>query len=251
MANRPPRLPTSTVTEASSIDERAAALPWERIATELDERGCAATGPLLSAGECRDLAALYGQDPGFRKTVVMQRHAFGRGEYRYFDYPLPPLVQGLRHALYPQLATRANHWQTLLGEPASFPPTLAAWLDRCHAAGQTKPTPLLLHYGPDDYNCLHRDLYGDHVFPLQATVLLSEPEEDFSGGEFVLVEQRPRQQSVAEVVSLQQGEAVIFAVNRRPAKGTRGYYRGAMRHGVSRLHRGERYTLGIIFHDAA
>jgi hypothetical protein len=237
--------------QPSSLDTRLDALPWARMARELDERGFSRTGPLLEPSECDALVALYEQDPLYRSTVVMQRHAYGRGEYRYFNYPLPEIVATLRTRLYPPLAERANHWQSLLEEGARFPASLADWLRDCHAAGQTKPTALLLRYGPDDYNCLHRDLYGDHVFPLQATVLLSTPGRDFTGGEFVLVEQRPRQQSAAEVVPLQQGEAVLFAVNRRPARGARGYHRVALRHGVSRIHSGSRHTLGVIFHDAA
>jgi hypothetical protein len=235
----------------SAAAERFDALPWQRIGEDLDARGFATTGPTLTAAECRALAAAYADDRHFRKTVVMQQHAYGRGEYRYFRYPLPEIVQTMREAFYGPLAAIANRWQTLLGEEARFPPSLAGWLRRCHAGGQKRPTPLLLSYGADDFNCLHRDLYGPLVFPLQLTVLLDAPAKDFTGGEFALVEQRPRQQSVVEVVPLQQGEAVIFAVNQRPARGSRGVYRAALRHGVSRVRSGSRRTLGVIFHDAA
>ena len=219
---------------------------------DLNERGCALLPRLLGRADCEALAALYAQPDGlFRSRVVMERHGYGRGEYRYFDYPLPPLVQGLRAQWYPRLVPIANHWQQVLGLPTRFPAGHAEFLRRCHAAGQTRPTPLLLQYGEGDYNCLHQDLYGEQVFPLQIAVLLSEPGRDFDGGEFVLTEQRPRMQSRAEVVPLRQGDAVVFAVNQRPVTGTRGVYRVAMRHGVSRLRRGRRFTLGIIFHDAA
>ena len=227
------------------------AIDWTAAAAALDERGSATVGPLLAAGACHDLAALYGDESRFRSRVVMQRHNFGRGEYQYLRYPLPEPVAALRQALYPPLAAIANRWSDRLREQPRFPPTLDAWLKACHAAGQQRPTPLILKYGPGDYNCLHQDLYGDFVFPLQLTVLLSDPERDFSGGEFLLVEQRPRAQSRGEVVPLRQGEAVIFPVHHRPVAGTRGDYRVTMRHGVSRLRSGERYTLGIIFHDAA
>ncbi len=236
-----------------SLAARVAALPWDAIAADLDARGCATTGPLLSPDECTALAALYADAPGgprFRSTVSMQRHGFGRGEYKYFAYPLPAPVAALRQALYARLGPIADRWNHRLGRAERYPPALAGYLAACHAAGQDKPTPLLLRYGPGDYNCLHRDLYGPLVFPLQATILLSRPGADFAGGEFVLVEQRPRRQSRAEVVALAQGEAVLFAVNDRPAAGARGDHRVQMRHGVSRLHRGERLTLGVIFHDA-
>jgi hypothetical protein len=233
------------------IAGRVAAVDWTAAEEALDRDGFATLPALLGAEECRALAALYREDAPFRSRVVMQRHAFGRGEYKYLRYPLPPLVEALRQALYPCLVPLANRWHERLGEAGRFPPTLDAYLAECHTAGQQRPTPLLLHYEAGDYNCLHQDLYGALVFPLQATVLLSAPERDFAGGEFVLVEQRPRAQSKAEVVLLGQGEAVIFAVHHRPARGVRGWYRLAMRHGVSRIRRGRRTTLGLIFHDAA
>lgn len=229
---------------------RVAALDWTGIAAGLDARGVAAMGPLLSAGECGMLSAMYSEDARFRSRVVMRRHGFGEGEYKYFSAPLPDPVASLRPALYRQLVPVANRWAEALGQ-AGFPNDHAAFLSACHAAGQTKPTPLLLRYGAGDYNCLHQDVYGPDVFPLQVVILLSRPEADFSGGEFLVVEQRPRQQSRAEVVTLRQGEAAVFAVRERPVMGTRGIYRTALRHGVSRVHAGERFTLGIIFHDAA
>lgn len=219
--------------------------------TSLADRGFTVARELISPAECRTLAALWPEEEAFRKRVVMQRHGYGQGEYQYFTYPLPGLVERLRQALYPALAAVANGWNAALGDDRRFPPTLKAWLRQCHQGGQKRPTPLLLRYRTGDYNCLHRDLYGDLVFPLQATVLLSAPGRDFDGGEFLLVEQRPRMQSRGEVVPLGQGDAVIFAVNERPARGTRGYHRVGMRHGVSSLRAGERFTLGIIFHDAA
>jgi uncharacterized protein len=236
----------------SNTDERVASLPWPDIEAGLAARGCATTGPLFTPAECAALAALYDEDKPFRSRVVMQRHGFGQGEYKYFAYPLPPLVAAWRGALYERLAPLANAWASALGQPADgYPRKHADYLARCHAAGQLRPTPLLLRYGEGDYNCLHQDLYGDLQFPLQLTVLLSRPGEDYSGGEFVLTEQRPRMQSRAEVVPLAQGEAVIFAVNQRPVSGTRGIYRVTMRHGVSRVRSGRRQTLGLIFHDAA
>jgi hypothetical protein len=236
--------------EAGAADG-VAAVDWRQTATSLDERGYATTAALLTTEECRGLAALYDRDEAFRSRVVMQRHAFGRGEYKYLQYPLPDVVEALRQAIYPHLAPIANRWRERLRDEGRFPPALAAYLKECHAAGQRRPTPLILKYEPGDYNCLHQDLYGDLVFPLQLTVLLSAPDDDFTGGEFLLVEQRPRAQSRGEVVPLRQGEAVIFPVHHRPVEGTRGPYRVTMRHGVSRLRSGRRFTLGIIFHDAA
>jgi hypothetical protein len=231
-------------------DADPSALNWKRINADLDVQGYATTGLLVSVEDCAALSALYARGGVFRSKVVMARHGFGRGEYRYFAYPLPALVSQLRAALYPPLAEIANRWNAAMGIDTRYPADHAAYLKRCHAAGQRKPTPLLLQYGPGDYNCLHQDIYGEHVFPLQATLLLSKPGRDFSGGEFVLTEQRPRMQSRAEVVPLGQGEAVIFPVHHRPVQGTRGVYRVTMRHGVSRLHSGHRHTLGLIFHDA-
>ena len=233
------------------LADRVDRADWSLAAADLDARGYAALGALLTPGECDAAARLYDRGADFRSTIVMARHGFGRGEYRYFSYPLPPLVAELRAALYPRLAPVANGWHARMGLAARFPAGHADFLARCHAAGQTRPTPLLLRYGEGDYNCLHQDLYGAHVFPLQAAILLSDPATDFDGGELVLTEQRPRMQSRAEVVPLRKGDAVVFAVNDRPAQGGRGDYRVKMRHGVSRLRAGHRHTLGIIFHDAA
>jgi hypothetical protein len=226
-------------------------IDWDRVGAELDAYGCAVLPALLDAEQCGACAAGYAQDALFRSRVVMERHGFGRGEYRYYAYPLPEELARLRSALYPPLARIANRWQAALGLDERYPAEHADYLARCHAAGQTRPTPLLLQYGAGDYNCLHQDLYGEHVFPLQVAVLLSRPWDDFSGGEFVLTEQRPRMQSRAEVVPLFQGDAVVFPVHTRPVNGTRGIYRVNMRHGVSRVRSGHRHTLGIIFHDAA
>jgi hypothetical protein len=226
-------------------------IDWDRVGAELDAYGCAVLPTLLDAEQCGACAAGYAQDALFRSRVVMERHGFGRGEYRYYAYPLPEELARLRSALYPPLARIANRWQAALGLDERYPAEHADYLARCHAAGQTRPTPLLLQYGAGDYNCLHQDLYGEHVFPLQVAVLLSRPWDDFSGGEFVLTEQRPRMQSRAEVVPLFQGDAVVFPVHTRPVNGTRGIYRVNMRHGVSRVRSGHRHTLGIIFHDAA
>ena len=234
----------------SAIAERVAGFDWPRLATDLDAHGYAVMRELLAPPECRALAATYGVDEVFRSRIVMARHGFGRGEYKYFAYPLPDVVASLRSALYPPLASIANRWNVALGTDIRYPDEHAAFLARCHGAGQIRPTPLLLHYGAGDYNCLHQDLYGEQVFPLQVACLLSVPGHDFTGGEFVLTEQRPRQQSRAEVVSLSQGDGVIFPVHHRPVQGTRGMYRATLRHGVSRLHSGQRQTLGIIFHDA-
>ncbi len=233
-----------------AVAKRVAALDWQDIAARLDGDGYAIIDAMLSPDECASLAAGYDADERFRSRVVMARHGYGSGEYKYFAYPLPETVAGLRAALYPRLAVIANRWNETMGMDVRYPDGHAAFLERCHRAGQTRPTPLILRYGAGDYNRLHQDLYGDHVFPLQAAFLLSAPERDFTGGEFVLTEQRPRMQSRAEVVPLAQGDAVIFPVRHRPVQGTRGNYRVNMRHGVSRLRSGHRHTLGIIFHDA-
>lgn len=235
----------------SDIPERVARQNWPRAADDLDTQGWAMMPALLTCEECRTLAALYPQDALFRSRVIMARHGYGRGEYRYFAYPLPAPVAELRATLYPRLAGIANSWNERMGIDVRYPDVHAEFLERCHRAGQTRPTPLLLQYGEGDYNCLHQDLYGEHVFPLQVAVLLSAPGRDFTGGEFLLTEQRPRMQSRAEVLPLQQGDAAIFTVHHRPAKGVRGFHRVNMRHGVSTLRSGNRYTLGIIFHDAA
>ena len=224
---------------------------WSRVGAELDEQGWALLPDLLADADCDRIAALYDREDGFRSRVVMARHGFGRGEYRYFSYPLPKLIEKLRTGLYPQLAAIANGWQERLGQTARFPDDHADYIARCRKAGQTRPTPLLLRYGPGDYNCLHQDLYGEEAFPLQVAILLSEPGQDFTGGEFALTEQRPRMQSRVMVVPLRKGDGVCFAVNNRPVRGTRSTYQVTMRHGVSRLTTGQRHTLGIIFHDAS
>jgi uncharacterized protein len=230
--------------------ERVELLAWSEAARDLDSYGNAVLPKILTAEECQSLCALY-QDPSvFRSRVVMGRHGFGRGEYQYFKYPLPPMIADLRTALYPRLAPIANAWNEAMRIDIQYPQGHAEFLERCYAAGQTQPTPLLLQYGAGDYNCLHQDLYGEHVFPIQVAILLSKPETDFTGGEFVLAEQRPRMQSRPEVVPLRQGDAIAFAVHHRPVKGTRGVYRVKLRHGVSRLRSGQRHTVGIIFHDA-
>jgi uncharacterized protein len=231
--------------------ERAAAVDWQAVAASLDEYGYGTTPALLTGAECRGLAALYANDEPFRRRIVMQHHAYGSGEYRYFRYPLPEPVETLRQAIYPRLAPIANRWRERLREAGRFPPELGVYLAECHAAGQLRSTPLMLKYQTGDYNRLHQDLYGPLVFPLQLTILLSEPQKDFTGGEFLLVEQRPRVQSKGEVVRLGQGDAVIFPVHHRPVDGSRSAYRVTVRHGVSRVRAGQRYTLGIIFHDAA
>ncbi|HLI11260.1 MAG TPA: 2OG-Fe(II) oxygenase [Alphaproteobacteria bacterium] len=240
---------TATIPPAE-VRDRLAEIDWDAVAGALDARGYATLPALLNPEICRELAALYETEDRFRSRVVMQRHGFGSGEYKYLRYPLPSPVEALRRALYPRLAPIANRWRAALGEEGRFPPRLAAYLAECHATGQTQPTPLLLKYGAGDYNCLHQDLYGPLVFPLQLTLLLSTPGAEFTGGEFLLVEQRPRMQSRAEVVPLAQGEAVIFPVHHRPVRGARGFYRVNLRHGVSRIRSGRRFTLGIIFHDA-
>ncbi|MES2280024.1 MAG: 2OG-Fe(II) oxygenase [Pseudomonadota bacterium] len=217
---------------------------------QLQALGSAVITQLLSPAQCLALSSLYPQSQNFRSRVVMERHGFGKGEYQYFSYPLPPLVQQLRSTLYPQLVETANRWNEAMGINTRYPPSHEEFIARCHAAGQVRPTPLLLQYGQGDYNCLHQDLYGEHVFPIQVAVLLSRPGEEFTGGEFVLTEQRPRMQSRPEVVPLQQGDAAVFAVHHRPVQGSRGFYRVNMRHGVSTLRTGRRHTLGVIFHDA-
>lgn len=229
---------------------RAGAMDWAAVLAELDAQGWAVLPKLLTGAGCDGVAGLYDGE-GFRSRVVMARHGFGQGEYRYFAYPLPPLVEGLRTALYPRLAPIANRWNERMGVGVRYPGSHAAFLERCHQAGQTRPTPLLLRYGMGDYNCLHQDLYGEHVFPLQVAALLSEPGQDFEGGEFVLTEQRPRMQTRAAVVPLGKGDAVLFAVSSRPVAGGRGDCRVLLRHGVSKVRAGRRHTLGIIFHDAA
>jgi hypothetical protein len=233
-----------------SIQERIAGLDWDRLTDHIDRQGWATTGPLLTEGERLALAGAYDDEQLYRSRVVMARHGFGQGEYRYYAYPLPPLVQQLRETLYERLVPVANRWRGALGQSDRFPASHGEYLVNCHAAGQLRPTPLILRYGPGDYNCLHQDLYGELSFPLQAAFLLAEPGKDFAGGELVLTEQRPRMQSKVQVVPLQAGEAVIFAVNHRPVQGARGTYRVAMRHGVSAVRRGSRHTLGIILHDA-
>ncbi|WP_034301290.1 2OG-Fe(II) oxygenase [Herbaspirillum sp. RV1423] len=241
----------NTVAErANAIARRIHALDWQDIGTELDRYGCAALPALLTAPECDALIARYADDDIYRSRVVMEHHGFGRGEYKYYNYPLPDPIDALRDASYPHLAPHANRWNEAMGVDVRYPAAHAQFLARCRAAGQLRPTPLILRYETGDYNCLHQDLYGEHVFPIQMAILLSEPGRDFSGGEFVMTEQRPRMQSRAEVVPLRKGDAVLFAVNERPVQGSRGFYRVRMRHGVSRLRSGSRYTLGVIFHDA-
>jgi hypothetical protein len=237
-------------TATLSIGDRIRDLDWPCLLSRLTDQGSAIIHNLLAAAECEALATLYADERRFRSRVVMERHGFGRGEYQYFSEPLPEAVGELREGLYAALAPFANGWAERMGLAVRYPDALSMFTARCHAAGQLRPTPLLLQYGPGDYNCLHQDLYGEHVFPLQVAILLSEPGRDFSGGEFVLTEQRPRMQSRAEVADLRQGSAIIFAVNERPVQGSRGAYRVKMRHGVSRVRSGRRCTLGIIFHDA-
>ena len=244
---------SSTISPASaamSAEARVAAYDWQALAGELGNYGCAVLPRLLSAEECRTIAALYPDESHFRSHIHMARHGFGKGEYRYFKYPLPDLLNELRTALYPYLAGLANEWNRRLGIDERYPNNHASFLKQCHDSGQTRPTPLLLQYVPGDFNCLHQDLYGNLAFPIQVAILLSEPGKDFTGGEFVLTEQRPRMQSRAEVVPLRQGDAVAFAVHNRPVQGSKGNYRVTLRHGVSRVRSGMRHTVGIIFHDA-
>jgi uncharacterized protein len=238
------------VQPTADIAARVDTIDWAQATAELDAQGCAVLKGLLTPEECAALAAMYPDDTHFRSRIVMGRHGFGRGEYKYFSYPLPDLISELRPVLYARLAGVANRWNEAMGIDIRYPATHAAFLKRCHDAGQTRPTPLLLQYEPGDFNCLHQDLYGEHVFPLQVAILLSQPGRDFAGGEFVLTEQRPRMQSRAEVVPLTQGDAVAFAVHHRPVQGTRGTYRVNLRHGVSRVRSGHRHTVGVIFHDA-
>lgn len=240
---------TNEATQAL-LAERIAALPWPTLSEALDAHGNVLIPALLSSEQCAALTARYDDHAAFRSRVVMSRYGFGSGEYKYYAYPLPAVVEGLRAAFYPHLVAIANRWNETLDDATRYPASHADFLARCHEAGQLRPTPLMLKYGSGDYNCLHQDLYGEQVFPLQAAILLSQPGRDFSGGEFVLTEQRPRQQSRVEVVPLQQGDAVVFAVSHRPAQGTRGSYRVNLRHGVSRVRAGQRFTLGVIFHDA-
>lgn len=248
MTAAPVRQPSATL--ADHLASRVASVDWAQVAQSLDAQGYATIERLLAPAQCESLAGLYASSGLFRSRVVMSRHGFGRGEYQYFNYPLPGLVATLRSAIYPHLVPIANRWNEQLRSDVRFPDSPAGFMERCHAAGQRRPTPLLLQYQAGDYNCLHQDLYGEHVFPMQVAVLLAQPGQDFTGGEFVLTEQRPRMQSRVEVVPLAQGDAVVFAVHHRPVQGTKGVYRVNMRHGVSRLRSGRRHTLGVIFHDA-
>ena len=253
-ATAPPRSPSPSGRRSPEWPDEGfpaiGALDWPAIERELDAYGCAIAPKLLSPETCRELAALYPEDTRFRSRVVMGSHGFGKGEYKYFAYPLPEPIVALRRGFYSRLAAVADRWNEAMGVSVRYPAEHESFLARCHQAGQKRPTPLLLRYGPGDYNCLHQDVYGEHLFPLQLAILLSEPGHDFTGGEFVLTEQRPRMQSRAEVAPLTQGDGVIFAVRERPVQGTRGTYRVNLRHGVSRIKSGERFTLGIIFHDA-
>jgi len=239
----------TTLTRSASIADRVSALAWPDLHAALDAQGFAQTAPLLTPAECRALSGLW-ERGRFRSTIDMARHRFGEGEYRYFDRPLPDAVGDLREALYPPLAEAASRWAALLGEDVRYPADLDGFLERCRQAGQTRPTPLILRYGPGDWNALHQDVYGDVAFPFQAVTLLDRPGADFEGGEFVLVEQRPRAQSRAHVIDLERGGFLIFTTRQRPVAGTRGAYRAAMRHGVSTIRSGRRTTLGIVFHDA-
>jgi uncharacterized protein len=236
---------------ATTIGARVDAVDWIKVHADLDAQGWAIAPELLTHTEADSISGLYHQEHGFRSHIIMSRHGFGRGEYKYFSYPLPPLIQSLRTAAYSRLAPIANRWNERMRQAVHFPPDHAAFLERCHRAGQVRPTPLLLAYAPEDYNCLHRDLYGEHVFPIQVAILLDQPGEDFEGGEFVMTEQRPRMQTRPMVLPLKKGDAAIFAVNSRPVTGVRGDYQVKLNHGVSKLRSGKRHTLGVIFHDAA
>lgn len=240
-----------TVTIAEAIPERLSALAWSKILEQLDNHGFVVIQSLLSPAACGQISALYPEAARFRKQIVMAQHQYGQGEYQYFAYPLPAIAQTLRESLYPQLVPLANRWHQAMEMPTVFPHQLSEFLAVCHQAGQTRPTPLLLKYAAGDFNCLHQDLYGDCLFPMQAAILLSKPGQDFTGGEFVLTEQKPRAQARVRVLNLYAGDMVIFAVNQRPVKGARGVHRVVMKHGVSPLHAGHRYCLGVIFHDAA
>jgi uncharacterized protein len=246
----PTRAMPTRAMNATDVDRRVERYDWSAIAQDLDAHGWALIPKLLASSECAAIAGLYDDNRHFRSHIVMARHGFGRGEYKYFSYPLPDTLGALRTELYPRLAPIANRWNASMGLDVRYPDVHADFIERCHKAGQTRPTPLLLQYGEGDFNALHQDLYGDHVFPLQVAILLSEPGDDFTGGEFVLTEQRPRMQSRAEVVPLRRGDGVVFAVHHRPVQGTRGVYRVNLRHGVSRLRSGRRHTVGVIFHDA-
>jgi hypothetical protein len=239
-----------TGSRKTGLTERVVGLDWQQILSDLDRFGCATTKGVLAAKECHELLSCYDHDEHFRSRIVMAQHGFGRGEYKYWKYPLPATIETLRSAPYPHLAGVANRWNEAMNIDVRYPAAHAAYLEQCHRAGQLRPTPLLLQYDEGDFNCLHQDVYGDLVFPLQIAFLLSVPGEDFTGGEFVLTEQRPRMQSRAEVIQLDQGDGVIFAVHHRPVQGARGVYRVNMRHGVSRIRSGRRHTMGIIFHDA-
>jgi uncharacterized protein len=246
-----PTTTSASAARAMPIEARVDAIDWGKVHTDLDAQGWAVAPKLLTPAEADSISGLYHQEHGFRSHIIMSRHGFGRGEYKYFSYPLPPLIQSLRTAAYSKLAPIANQWNERMRQPVRFPDDHAKFLERCHRAGQTRPTPLLLEYAPEDYNCLHRDLYGEHVFPIQTAILLDQPGEDFEGGEFVMTEQRPRMQSRAMVLPLKKGDAAIFAVNSRPMKGVRGDYQVKLNHGVSKLYSGKRHTVGVIFHDAA
>lgn len=246
-----PAATSGSAAKAMTIEARVDAIDWVKIHADLDAQGWAVAPKLLTHAEADSVSSLYHQEHGFRSHIIMSRHGFGRGEYKYFSYPLPSLIQSLRTAAYSKLAPIADVWNERMRQPVRFPADHTAFLDRCHQAGQVRPTPLLLEYAPEDYNCLHRDLYGEHVFPIQIAILLDQPGEDFEGGEFVMTEQRPRMQSRAMVLPLKKGDAAIFAVNSRPTKGARGDYQVKLNHGVSKLYSGKRHTVGVIFHDAA